>query len=65
MIYINSTKVIFNPVREYKQMKAFEKRNKEYKLIEESTMAYVYEFKETHILTPVEETRNDTGRQDQ
>ena len=62
MIVINTTQIIFDPVKEYKQCLSFEERKTDdYKLVSESTTAKVYQKQEIHWLMPKEETEDDNN----
>ena len=60
MIVINTTQIIFDPVKEYEQVLSFEeKKTEDYKLVSESTTAKVYQKQEINWLIPKEETKDD------
>lgn len=62
MIVINTTQIIFDPVKEYKQCLSFEERKTDdYKLVSESTTAKVYQKQEINWLIPKEETEDDNN----
>ena len=62
MIVINTTQIIFDPVKEYEQCLSFEERKTEdYKLVSESTTAKVYQKQEINWLIPKEETEDDNN----